>query len=237
MKKTIPLAIYLFLLVGTFLFSACKQDDLITRSFSTDPFVSITNNISADIHITHDSTQSIEIKAQERIMNFIKLDVNNGMLTIGMKNNPPFNTKPIDIYISIPAISSYILNGSGNMDMVNSFDNCGDVSLQVNGSGNIDAKFNSNTNTSTVINGSGDIDLNGFSPNHSILIDGSGNVNAFPFHTYNTSVNIIGSGNCQVTADSALNVTISGSGNIYYKGNPIINTNISGSGNVINSNK
>jgi len=219
------------------LFSGCGKNDLVTKSFETEAFSGITNNISADVHITCAETQSIEISAQENIMDNFTLEVSGGVLTIDLLNNFSPITKPIDVYISIPQFSSYCLNGSGNMETINTFDSCGAVSLEVNGSGNINASFNSNTITTTFVNGSGDVDLSGYSPNHTIRIDGSGNVNAFPFHTFHTSVNILGSGNCEVTADSTLNVTISGSGNIYYKGFPVINTNISGSGNVINSNK
>ena len=235
-KPTIPF-VYLCFFSAIVILSGCGKNDLITKSFETSTFSGITNNISADVHITCAATQSIEISAQENIMDNITLNVSGGMLTIDLLNNFSPITKPIDVYISIPQFSDYCLNGSGNMEMLNSFDSCGAVSLQINGSGNINADFSSNSVTTTMVNGSGNVDLKGFSPNQIITIDGSGDVNAFPFHTLNTVVNILGSGNCEVTADSTLNVNISGSGNVYYKGFPAINTNISGSGNILNSNK
>jgi len=237
MKKLTLTFIYLCFFSIMVIFSGCGNNDLITKSFETNTFSGITNNISADVHITCAATQSIEISAQENIMDNIILEVSGGMLTIELLNNFSPITKPIDVYISIPQFNAYCLNGSGDMEILNTFDSCGAVSLQINGSGNIDADFSSNSVTTTTVNGSGDIDLSGYSPIQSITIDGSGNINAFPFRTLNTVVNILGSGNCEVTADSTLNVTISGSGNVYYKGTPIINTNISGSGNIINSNK
>jgi hypothetical protein len=69
-----------------------------------------------------------------------------------------------------------------------------------------------------------------------LALMGSCSFSGFSFRAENCQVDIIGSGNCEITADSQLDVNIEGSGNVYYKGLTTIKEYISGSGRVIDSN-
>jgi hypothetical protein len=224
--------------ITSLLFLSCVRGkgDVVTQTVQIDPFTGIDNRISADIYVKHAAVQSVDISAQQNIINHIKLSVNDGIWAIKFDKNNVTHFEPIVIHISIPKLSSLDVSGSGNIYMENNFDSCGIIKLNVSGSGNIDAYLNSFSKTYTTISGSGNINLNGSSPDHDINVSGSGNVHAFPFHTLRSVVSISGSGLCEVTADSTLNVSISGSGDVYYKGHPDITTNISGSGNIHNSN-
>lgn len=69
-----------------------------------------------------------------------------------------------------------------------------------------------------------------------LVLMGSCSFSGFSFRAENCQVDIIGSGNCEITAESQLDVNIEGSGNVYYKGLPAVKEYISGSGRVIDSN-
>ena len=238
--KQICTVLFIGMTVMVLFSTSCKKSirgegDVITKTIQPPSFIGIENSISADVYVTQAAVQKVEISAQSNIIDNITLEVKNGIWGIGFDKNVRKH-EPINIYISIPQLSSYALSGSGNFYTNNVFDSCGTVSFNISGSGNIDAHLNSNTKTYSSISGSGNITLSGNSPYQDITISGSGNLNAFPFHTYHSIVKISGSGNCQLTADSTLNVTISGSGNVYYKGYPVINVNNSGSGGLFNAN-
>jgi hypothetical protein len=220
------------------IFSSCVRGkgSVVTQTVQIDPFSGIDNRISADVYIKQASVQSVEISAQQNIIDHIKLTVNDGIWSIKFDKNNVGHFEPINIYISIPTLSSLDVSGSGNVYMENTFDSCGRVDMNVSGSGNIDAYLNSASKVYASISGSGNINLNGSSPDQDISISGSGNVHAFPFHTQQTVVSISGSGMCEVTADSTLNVSISGSGDVYYKSHPGITSNISGSGGIHDAN-
>lgn len=239
MKKVTFVLTAFCLLVAVSLLSSCGingKGEVVSKSFEVAPFTGVTNGIAADIHLTQAATQSVEVVAQQNIINNLSLEVEDGILNIEFIKKNVRHYEPININITLPVLSSLNISGSGNMNLTNTFDSCSSVSLNISGSGNIDAGFNASAKTYSTISGSGDINLSGFSPAHDITISGSGSIHAFPFHTYSTSVNISGSGSCELWADSTLSVVISGSGNVYYKGYPAISTTISGSGNVSNSN-
>jgi hypothetical protein len=239
MKTTKLLFVMLLAIVFTaMVLASCVRGkgDVVTQTVQLDPFSGIDNSISADVYIKHAPVQSVEISAQQNIIDHIKLGVSDGIWKIKFDKNNVTHFEPVTIYISVPNLSSLIISGSGNIYMTNTFDSCGTVDLNISGSGNIDAYLNSISKTYSTISGSGNINLSGNSPDQDISISGSGNIHAFPFHTMNTVVTISGSGLCEVTADSTLNVTISGSGNVYYKGHPDITVNTSGSGGIHNAN-
>jgi hypothetical protein len=240
MKNTTSklLTIVASLLLVSSLLVSCKirgKGDVVTETFQMSAFSAVVNAIEADVYITNAPLQSVEIEAQQNIIDNIILEVTDGQLKIDEKKHLGKH-EPIRINISVPELSSINLTGSGNMFTTNTFDSQGNISAVIIGSGNIDAKFNTQSKITTDIIGSGDIMLMGVAPQHEISISGSGNVHTFDLFTNISVVNISGSGTCELTADSLLNVTISGSGDVYFKGYPTITSNISGSGTIHNSN-
>lgn len=69
-----------------------------------------------------------------------------------------------------------------------------------------------------------------------ISLSGSCSFKGFLLSANSCQVDISGSGNCEVSANTRLDVSIEGSGNVFYKGSPSIKDHISGSGRVIDSN-
>jgi hypothetical protein len=65
-----------------------------------------------------------------------------------------------------------------------------------------------------------------------IYITGTGDVNTLDLPVNECSIIINGAGNCEVHADSSLEVDISGVGNVFYTGHPALSTDISGVGMV-----
>jgi hypothetical protein len=238
MKRSKLLSISLALVITATILVSCEmtgEGEVMNMTFGTEPFTGIVNTISANIHLTRAPDRSVEIIAQQNIIDNILLEVKEEILTISFRENAR-HYDPININISMPDLSSYYLSGSGSMDMTNAFDSCKTVRMEISGSGSINANLTSSSIIYSVISGSGNISYRGSSPAHDIRINGSGDMRAFQFNTNQSVVNISGSGFCEVTAENALNVMISGSGNVYYKGHPVINSSITGSGKIYNSN-
>ena len=236
MKKFINYITIIIIACSAFIMFGCKYYDTTTQKYKVDSFNSITNNTSANIHIRQSDVQSVEVSAPAKVLNNLELYVEDNTLTIENKRLIYFSFGDVDVYINIPKLYAYTLNGSGNMNTENIFDSCSTIKFQINGSGNINASIHSNSESGLYINGSGNIDIDGYTDKEKIIILGSGNINGYDFHSNTSDINISGSGNCEITVDSLLNATISGSGNIKYKGYPLLNTNISGSGNIKNKN-
>ncbi len=238
MKTTRLFTAALCLLLASAIVVSCKikgKGDVVTETFQVSAFTAVDNTIEADVYLTQAPLQSVEIEAQPNIIDNITLEVADGILTIDEKKHLGKH-EPIRINISVPEIRRIILSGSGNLFTTNTFESPGNFSAVISGSGNIDAKCNTNAKVISDISGSGNIMLTGVAPQQEISISGSGNVHAFNMLTHITNISISGSGTCRVTADSLLNVSISGSGDVYFKGTPNITSNITGSGTIHNAN-
>jgi hypothetical protein len=84
------------------------------------------------------------------------------------------------------------------------------------------------------LEGIGNFDLYGeHSKDIELEFAGTGNMDASNLYLSICDFILSGSGNCEIRADSILNVTLSGIGNVTYYGDPEITINITGAGNVI----
>lgn len=210
------------------------EGDVIDTEVYPSDFTGFANATNADIVLTRGSEQKVVIRAQQNIMENLKLDVRHGSWIIAPRKWVR-RAEPVTVFITIPEIEEIILSGSGNITTTNFFEDSGDVSLIISGSGDIDFAGDMR-DLNVLISGSGDIDLEGGAETMELVISGSGDVDSYPMDLEKARVTISGSGNVNVFAADYLNILISGSGDVYYKGSPELETHISGSGRVIDDN-
>jgi hypothetical protein len=193
-------------------------------------FSEVTLGVPADVIINKAEETSLVIEADINLTPYITTDVRKGKLAITTdKNLRP--SKRIIIYLETPYISSLETTGSGSYSVYDTF-TAGEMSLKINGSGNISMKVDAGSLSSEIF-GSGNIKLKGRSENHRIKINGSGNVEAYKLETAECKVKVMGSGNCFINVSESLDVNIEGSGDVHYMGSPAIRTTRNGSGRVI----
>ena len=241
MKKT-----YLFLSIILILtiVSGCG-DGLCTRGNGTmftqtrtlNNFDRIILEIGADVFVTQAETQSVNIIAQDEILDKINMSVSNGELLInyaGCVNSHD----GIQIFISLPELSR-ITNVDTGLVMLEGYFEVPELEIFLDGRGDI---LCMNLNVTELLNskiyGAGNLTFMGSDTiqNHFIEINGFGNVKAYSFPTYDVKIRNNNSGHAYLQAISNLDVQISGSGNIYYKGHPHLDIDDNGIGEVINSN-
>lgn len=186
---------------------------------------------SFDVTIVPAKQDSVIIAAESNIIPYIIIEKRGELLVI--KNTPNTNlrtTKPVKITLFSANISSIDLSGSGNInaDSLNS----ADINLSISGSGSILAGVVSE-NLQISIAGSGDVMVNGTTTNSKNHIAGSGNIKSYGLVQQNCKASIAGSGDIFTFPEKSLNASIAGSGSVYYKGNPSISVDISGSGKVL----
>jgi len=219
------------------IFCIAGEGERFTEERTVEDFNAIRSEINAKVYIIQSEKNSVEIVAQQNILDNIKITVTNNEIIISQKRCAN-NYDSIEIFISTKSLNKITMKGSGEIFMNNRFE-AEDLDLIIDGSGNINfSDIFISKQLITQINGSGNVNLAGRDSIklHTIDIAGSGNVNAFGLLTKQTKVQISGSGNVNAWAIEKLDVNITGSGNVYYKGNPDIYIDNTGSGIVINSN-
>jgi predicted small secreted protein len=224
----------LVLLLAIFSFSACFNTiDGVGPVESTNRTISSFNELVVEVPanvtiVISDSVQCV-ISAQKNIADVIETSIEGDQLSIISKQR--FRaTKPINIVLTVRSISSIRVDGSGDINSINTIKG-DELDLNINGSGGVDVTAEVN-DLRTKINGSGDIKISGKVSTHKGQINGSGNFLGTELLSEETKLSINGSGDAKINAGSMLDVTIVGSGNVIYEGTPTIRTKITGSGEV-----
>jgi hypothetical protein len=202
-------------------------------------FNSIFSHGPLDVKISYGNSNSIDVEADENLLQYIETTVENGKLVIKPKSNMNLKSESkMTVYVSMTKIKSLQLSGSGNITGDGKFESDGKTTLMLSGSGNIKLSSGSFNDLSLFVSGSGNIDVNGGSADQiTASISGSGNIDCSSVATENADAKISGSGNVKVNASKSINANISGSGNVFYKGDATnITTKTIGSGKAIKMN-
>lgn len=218
----------------------------ITKEVKVANFNEIRLMGSPDIVYTQTSGKTgVQIYGSDNIVDLLEVTVVKGALVVKFKNNTRINNSgTLEVRVSNPGLKSISVQGSGDIKMANNFRskenlsiyiqgsgdvqgrgiNCNELSLSIQGSGDISAHKVSSSLVTASIEGSGDIELSGTTKEANYQVAGSGDINATDLKVSNADIQINGSGDigCQVT--SYMKVRVNGSGEVAYKGNPQIDS-------------
>jgi len=224
------------------LFSSCKKmvgsGPTVSETRNHSGFSGVDLSINATVNITQDNTYSVEVIAQQNILDILRTHVDGSTLCIGYEKPNLFvkATKDIIINIHMPAVNSLDVSGSGEVNGINAF-TASSCSMNVSGSGDISLNSLEAQSIDSKISGSGNVTIHAGSSNTlDSKISGSGDMDLINVVAKDVETTTSGSGKTKVHATQNLDVQISGSGNVYYRGTPSVNTSISGSGKLIHQN-
>ena len=229
--RLLGLTLLLLAILGTSNVNAKNE----TRKVAS--FSEVSLRISATVFIKQGNSQSVELTANNNILEDIITEVNDRKLVIRFpkrtffKQN--FKSGNIIINITVPEVDGLFVSGSGDIVAKGDVDTR-ILDLAVSGSGDINLADLKAERVKASISGSGDIVIKegGIADELSISISGSGDVNTYGFEAKNVSVKTAGSGDASVHAIDNLKVSIAGSGNVYHTGTAAVDAKVAGSGNV-----
>jgi len=206
------------------------EGPVIERKVDLGEFSGLILAISANVYLTQGTSREVRLSGQENILDNLDLSVDASVLKIGNKENV-IKCEPVKVYITLPVISLMKISGSGDIKMMNHFNELKDLKIGISGSGNITADLDGE-NIAAGISGSGDITLVGKASALDLTISGSGNINAKELKVRDSEVSVSGSGNASVNVSGSLKGHVSGSGNIGYLGDPKVDFHKAGSGSI-----
>jgi hypothetical protein len=241
-KKNARLQNTFLLLVATvmlsFIFTACEkikgEGPVVIQDRAIRNFKTVSVGTSGRITYTISPVYSLQLKAQQNILDILETTVVNNELIVKFKNGVNVRShQEIGINISGPPPEGINLSGSGGFDLPGELIGAG-LKLRVSGSGNMQLdKVTLSEKLEVTVSGSGNISIGaGAAGTEHAKISGSGNIHTAGLTVQHADAEISGSGNIKVKVVQNLDAHISGSGSVYYAGTPQISTHISGSGNV-----
>src|SRR5262245_26839235 len=183
----------------------------VSESRSVAGFKGVSLKGAGRLLIDTNGTESLEITGDDNLLPYITSEIKGDELVIGTKDNAGISPSKEIVY----KLSAKNLE-----------------SIELGGSGEIDAKGINTNRMKVVIGGSGNVSTAGMADSQEVTIAGSGNYDGEKLKTKTGAVSILGSGDADVDASDKLDVTIAGSGSVKYAGDPMLTQKILGSGSI-----
>ncbi|MBU1075187.1 DUF2807 domain-containing protein [Patescibacteria group bacterium] len=185
------------------------------------------------LNIVQSGEESLEVEAEDNVMEYIETVVENNTLMLRLKNPWFFwtiwPTRKITYNLTVDDLKHVGISGSGEINSISL--EADDFAIQISGSGKADMVLDVE-NLDINISGSGEFLLSGEATDQDIIISGSGDYNAKNLVSKTASIKVSGSGEGVLNASEELDITISGSGEVQYIGSPNLSQSISGSGKI-----
>jgi Protein of unknown function (DUF2807). len=235
--KFIRIPLILLVFATTFL-SACSYNMLIgsgvitTDTRDSSGFSAITLEDHGELDITQGPVDSLTIEAEDNLMPFIKSEVKDARLTLGLRPNYQVNsiqnTQPVKYFVTVKNLKEIVLSGSGKI--VTHGISTGTLKVIEDGPGSIQLDQLQAKELNLTLNGRGSTQVSGQVDLQTVMVGGPGKYMADDLDSSYASVDVDGSGAATVWVKQALNVLLNGSGSTHYFGNPKLHVDNSGIG-------
>ncbi|HEX3282088.1 MAG TPA: head GIN domain-containing protein [Pyrinomonadaceae bacterium] len=172
-------------------------------------FTSIATEGTFDLDVVCQKPQSIELEADDNIVDLITTEVSNNVLHI--RSNRSYSaTDPIKVKISVAQLDGISAKGAGKIGIA-------DIKSD---------KFEIDANGASTIKAAGETKLVDIDSN------GAGKIDAHKLRAARGVVEAKGVARVDVNVAEQLDVTISGPSHVTYEGDPVVNKTIHGPGTV-----
>jgi hypothetical protein len=213
------------------MFGVAGKGPVKTEARTVDAFHAIEVEFSGDVEVTTAEQNSVEVQAQENLMQHIKTEVSNGVLRIYFDTQIA-HTENLVVRVAAPVFDALSLGGSGSINMKNMLKS-DKLKLAIGGSGDINADQLEVGALLTEISGSGSIRVGGKANELKAEVGGSGDIQADKLNSNTCNASVTGSGSIDCgMVQQQLDAAVTGSGDIRYSGTPKTNVDITGSGSV-----
>jgi hypothetical protein len=230
-----------FVLAIVVLGSSCMWDghrvkgngNVITQTKPIGDINGVELHNSFDVILTEGSPSNVKIEAEENIIQYIDLQVENGILNIRTQDNVSLRTKKaVKIYVTAPSFTRIRNTGSGDITSETRISNDSELRISSTGSGDIKLDVDA-PEVDVNCTGSGNVKLSGESKKFNGDVTGSGDIRAMDLMAEEASAKVTGSGNIDIYSSLKVNASITGSGDIRYKGGAsVVSSSKTGSGDL-----
>jgi len=198
-----------------------------TRSVSED-FTKVSASEGLMVYVTQADEFSIEVEADENVIDLIATDINNGKLRIHAEQNIGRATK--NIYVSLPKVTVLRSSSGAHLTTKNTIKT---NELEVDGSSGAQLELEVVTNEIDIDASSGaNLSISGTADEAMVDVSSGGNINAKNLETRTCNADASSGGNVKIQVSKSLVADASSGGNISYSGEPDVEKKKSVSGSV-----
>jgi len=194
--------------------------DLTTRNFDFSDFTSVVARSGFQLELVQSSTFSVEVTADDNVMDYINVDISGNTLSIAPQWNRSLRSATLRAKITMPDLYEITLSG-GSHASISGFSSSHHLSVGLSGgsivTGNItagDAYLGLSGGSQVNLQGMGeDLDVNG---------SGGSQLELGAFPVNNADINLSGGGRATINVNGTLDANLSGGSHVTYIGEPTL---------------
>jgi len=228
MKKAI-VAVLVGLLLILGLVTGCTgikvigSGNLITKTFDFSDFTGIKAENGIHVELTKSSTFSVEVIADDNVMEHIQVSKSGNTLRIRSKANAAFRSATLTAKITMPDLYKLELSGGSHVS-VTGFDSSQDLSVRLSRGSHLSKPLIpgdiSAGNADFNLSGGSHVNLSGSADDLKVKCSGGSHIDLEGFSVNNAEINLSGGSHATVNVDGTLDAKLSGGSRVFYIGEP-----------------
>lgn len=184
---------------------------------------------SADVDVRLGDEPGLELRGPQAVLDLITVEEDDGSIVIGNRG-PGYTIREVRATLIVTSLDSVEIRGSGDVDA--EFSQADEVLVSIEGSGDIEASGIDATTVEVEIKGTGDVELDGTAERASYVIAGTGDIDASNLEVTDAEAEIKGAGDITLHASGTADAWIAGTGDIRILGGAEVSQRVEGLGNV-----
>jgi hypothetical protein len=207
--------------------------NVVTKTREVYNFHSVNVEYPAEIVIKQGSVESFKIEAEDNVIENLRTDVKDGILTIASVDSHKrwvTPTKPVRITITVKELDEFNFDSAGTVKLDSLKSDT--LDLNINGAGTLTLDDIQVKILNCRLDGAGTLTLSGTVDNLTVDMSGFGSFKAADLQAQVADVSIDGAGSATVWVEKSLTANISGAGSISYYGSPTLAKNVDGVGSI-----
>jgi autotransporter translocation and assembly factor TamB len=210
------------------------SDKIITKEYDFKNFTGLDASNDFKVHIRFsDKEDKVAIEVDEWLSKHVFVEMENGTLKIGLKDNVNIRGKEtLNAYITTAKIDDFKASGDVEIYLENELVE-EEVSIKLSG----DSKLEGDMKTSKMnahLRGDSYLNLRGSTDDLDIYLRGDSRIERYGFKVENLNIELRGDSEAYLSVNGNLNIKASGDSNFYYKGSAtIVKKRLSGDSSLI----
>jgi hypothetical protein len=194
--------------------AGCGGGPRTTQTREVGSFDKLEVNSDIDVDVAPGDSGSVVVTAGENVIDHVVTESSGGVLHVDIRDHgivigdDPF--KDVHVQVSADSLDGIRVQGSSDLRL-----------------GRIDRD-----ELSIEVNGSGDIEASGTVGNLIATINGAGDAHLFDLEAKTATVTVQGAGDAELNVSDRLDATVQGAADIRYRGNPSVHQSVEGAGDI-----
>ena len=199
--------------------------NLITKTFEFSDFTGIKAENGMHVELTKSGTFSVEVIADDNVMEHIQVSKSGDTLRIGPKANAAFRSATLTANITMPNLYELELSG-GSHASVSGFESSHDLSVRLSSGSHLSEPLIpggiSAGNAEFNLSAGSHVDLSGSANDLSVKCSDGSHIDLETFSVNNAQINLSDGSHAAVNVGGTLDAKLREGSRVYYVGEPIM---------------